>query len=471
MCLKALPQFESRGSQCLNSPYVGGRLQAGPDLGEKVGQLPRVAVRGGATEAASDSDPNPSLCLSLKRLLLGSQLSQGDFLPLPQLTIHNRPSLSELQLTTALPFPVCFHFPPLLTLCGFLHRVEPALTRIKEDRKRIILPAIDNIKYNSFEVQQYANAAHGYNWGLWCMYIIPPQDWLDKGDESAPIRTPAMIGCSFVVDREYFGEIGLLDPGMEVYGGENIELGMRVWQCGGSMEVLPCSRVAHIERTKKPYNNDIDYYAKRNALRAAEVWMDDFKSHVYMAWNIPMTNPGVDFGDVSERVALRQRLQCRSFKWYLENVYPEMRIYNNTITYGEVRNSKASGYCLDQGAEEDDKAILYPCHGMSSQLVRYSTEGLLQLGPLGSTAFLPDSKCLVDDGKGRTPTLKKCEDTLRPAQRLWDFTQNGPIISRDTGRCLEVEMSKDANFGLRLVVQRCSGQKWMIRNWIKHGRH
>lgn len=55
------------------------------------------------------------------------------------------------------------------------------------------------------------------------------------------------------------------------------------------MEVLPCSRVAHIERSKKPYNNDIDYYAKRNALRAAEVWMDSFKSHVYMAWNIPMT--------------------------------------------------------------------------------------------------------------------------------------------------------------------------------------
>ncbi|KAM5200484.1 polypeptide N-acetylgalactosaminyltransferase 9 isoform 1-T1 [Hipposideros larvatus] len=348
---------------------------------------------------------------------------------------------------------------------------EPALTRIQEDRRRVVLPAIDNIKYDTFEVQQYASAAHGYNWGLWCMYIIPPQDWLDRGDEAAPIRTPAMIGCSFVVDREYFGDIGLLDPGMEVYGGENIELGMRVWQCGGSMEVLPCSRVAHIERTKKPYNNDIDYYAKRNALRAAEVWMDGFKSHVYMAWNIPMTNPGVDFGDVSERLALRQRLKCRSFKWYLENVYPEMRTYNDTLTYGEVRNSKASGYCLDQGAEDDDRAILYPCHGMSSQLVRYSAEGLLQLGPLGSTSFLPDSKCLVDDGRTRTPALKKCEDVARPAQRLWDFTQSGPIVSRDTGRCLEVELSKDANFGLRLVMQRCSGQKWTIRNWIKRGRH
>lgn len=62
------------------------------------------------------------------------------------------------------------------------------------------------------------------------------------------------------------------------------------------MEVLPCSRVAHIERTRKPYNNDIDYYAKRNALRAAEVWMDGFKSHVYMAWNIPMTVSGARAG-------------------------------------------------------------------------------------------------------------------------------------------------------------------------------
>lgn len=31
-----------------------------------------------------------------------------------------------------------------------------------------------------------------------------------------------------VADRTYLGEIGVLDAGMKVYGGENVELGIRV---------------------------------------------------------------------------------------------------------------------------------------------------------------------------------------------------------------------------------------------------
>lgn len=70
----------------------------------------------------------------------------------------------------------------------------------------------------------------------------------------------------------------------------------------------------------------------------------------------------------------------------------------------------------------DSKSLLHVVISLL-QLARYSTEGLLQLGPLGSTTFLPDTKCLVDDGRGRTPRLKKCEAVSRISQRLWDFTQ------------------------------------------------
>lgn len=54
-----------------------------------------------------------------------------------------------------------------------------------------------------------------------------------------------MIGCSFVVNRKFFGEIGLLDPGMDVYGGENIELGIKVCD----MASFPLSLFVFVSRT------------------------------------------------------------------------------------------------------------------------------------------------------------------------------------------------------------------------------
>ena len=45
---------------------------------------------------------------------------------------------------------------------------------------------------------------------------------------ASPCSSPTMAGGLLALDRSYFFEIGGYDPGMEVWGGENLEISFRV---------------------------------------------------------------------------------------------------------------------------------------------------------------------------------------------------------------------------------------------------
>uniref|UniRef100_A0A3B3I0Y6 Polypeptide N-acetylgalactosaminyltransferase n=1 Tax=Oryzias latipes TaxID=8090 RepID=A0A3B3I0Y6_ORYLA len=342
---------------------------------------------------------------------------------------------------------------------------EPLLARIKEDRTVILSPVFDKVNYDDFAVVPYPPHAHGFTWALWCMYESFRPEWYALGDTSQPGKSPSIMGI-LVADRKFFGEIGSLDGGMKIYGGENVELGIRVWLCGGSIEIIPCSKVSHIERFKKPYLPDQRDVMRRNAQRVAEVWMDEHKSSVNIIWNLPISNHGIDFGDVSERKKLRERLKCKPFQWYLDHVYQSLQPISDVIAYGGLTNELSPKFCVDQGPVPVHSPILYPCHFLSNQRCYYHTDGKLYIGSIGSHKTA-NNNCLVDPNAGIYPHLCDCKMAREKTfHMLWDFNRGGPIRNRGTKRCLEVTKGEDGSF--KLVVQKCSGQRWKIQHVTDH---
>lgn len=52
----------------------------------------------------------------------------------------------------------------------------------------------------------------------------------------------------------------------------------QIWMCGGKLFIIPCSRVGHIFRKRRPYGSpEGQDTMTHNSLRLAHVWLDEYK--------------------------------------------------------------------------------------------------------------------------------------------------------------------------------------------------
>lgn len=155
-----------------------------------------------------------------------------------------------------------------------------------------------------------------------------------KTDKTATVDHPTMVGGLFAIDREYFFKIGAYDDEMVYYGGENVELSIRLWTCGGSVEMAMCSRVFHVTKNDKPYHSEGGLAGSfiRNTARVVDVWFDDYRKIYYALEPVALSLRT----DVSKRLELRKKLKCKSFNWFLRKAYPDSPYAQNITMVGVV---------------------------------------------------------------------------------------------------------------------------------------
>jgi polypeptide N-acetylgalactosaminyltransferase len=140
-----------------------------------------------------------------------------------------------------------------------------------------------------------------------------------------------------------------------------------------------------------------------------------------------------DLFNVSERRKLRENLQCKSFKWYLDNIYPTQTDPSKLHAQGRLISLKNKMMCVEM---DTPRAKLNFCNRLHVQFLSLNELNEIKQGDY----------CLSTDLK-----VNYCHGAI--INRTWTFVNStNQIYHNGTSKCLSYGIEN------RLTLENCDAE-------------
>lgn len=340
--------------------------------------------------------------------------------------------------------------------------LPPLLDPIVRNRRIATMPVIDDFSAEDFSM--YGNKKFGnrgaFDWHL--VYHTFDRYLPEDVDPLEPFPNPIMLGCAFAIDRKFFlDELGGYDEGFMIWNAENYELSFKLWLCADGLYEVPCSRVTHSFRMINPSRYRDDDFVGRNFKRLVEVWFDEYKELVYGRDRKRYKH--IDPGDLSQPKAVREKLDCKPFQYFMEVIAPDFATRypmvedSPVFASGQIKSLGFPYHCIDTLHRDEFQTIgLFPCQDLDSNGKSSSTQ-FFRLNFLKNIAHGFAAYCL----DAYQLSIPQCS-YFKYGNQIWRFYPETRLIRNgggDGNDCLKAN-ADERNLSLEKCDESDFSQKW-----------
>ncbi|KAK3095737.1 hypothetical protein FSP39_018379 [Pinctada imbricata] len=289
----------------------------------------------------------------------------------------------------------------------------------------------------------------GILWNLAFTYNAIPTHTLTGLSPVDPYFTPAILAVTFAVNRQYLKDLGGFSTSMRIWGGEDVELSIKVWLCGGRLLICPCSRVGHIFKKDHVYKINPEE-VNGNLVQIAETWLGSHKNYFYAVTGGTLKRMKIHVGSIEESNSVKQKFKCMPFEWYIEKVFPELGVPPpDAIYFGPLGSD--GGFCLGIKTDIYNVLGIFNCISYMSKNFALMKSGELRM----------ENHCVV-------PEAKQLKLTGCNGSNYAKWSYEDGKLSYNKKICIDIERKKE------LKIVKCKNSisiaKWEFRYRLINNR-